>query len=288
MTAGIFRGPSLIASGAIAVCCALAASILVFAHAATELRSARALAEANERIVRLIDPTGREALESLIEALKKEDGVASVAAIELADLAATSQESTPLDTSAPSLDPLGLVAITLAGDLQSDVNERLQASLADQGISVTISAPGSAVRDAIDKARAERTAALVLAGIVSIMLLLVARWVAQLGHSRSANPAQVMAFLGATRTQALARISGPALVSGFFSGLAGVLGVVGLALVSNTLAPELVAAFLPSGLPIDTNSLTILGSTPVVSAALMRAGARAAASQAFAIEQPTP
>ncbi|MFZ4121437.1 MAG: hypothetical protein ACOYKM_07210 [Caulobacterales bacterium] len=288
MIAAIFRGPGLIATGAIAVCLALAAGVLVFAHAATEFQATRAQKSASERVVRLVDPIGREALEALMEALKKQDAVTAATPIEFTDLAAVANTRDAPEAAEAPLDPLGLVAVTLAGDSPSDIDERLQASLADLGLSVTIAGPGPPVRDAMAKAQQARFAALVLASIVAIALLLVARWIALLGISRSANPAQVLAFLGATRAQALARVSGPAIGAGFGAGLAGVLGVVGLALAIQAIAPELYGAFLPVSLPIDPISLTILASTPIVSAVFTRAGARAAASQAFAIEQPTP
>lgn len=266
--------------GAMCLALALVATVGLGTRALERIGAAQEATLAQERIARVLAPEGPAGLTEARAAFARSPDVREARVVTAQEAAAllsgwAEGESLPAD----SLANLRLVALKLNANAPEDIAERLQADLAEQGVSVEISGPGPAARSAVRRTGADRFGILSLASAVVAAALV--GFAARAGAAGQATTARLLTSLGATRSQALSLMARPIAGAGFFAGLLG--AVLALAVWAGiaAAAPE-ARALLPSpNSPITLADVVPLIAAPVIGFFAARSGARAGAGRAF-------
>jgi hypothetical protein len=269
---------SVIAAMSLAL--AVAVAIGLGARGLDRLATAREQALSEERIARLIAPLTPAAAEEARAALAGDADVAEARLIppqEAADL--VSGWAQGQDLPADAFADLRLIAIRMERNAPEAAPSRLQADLAEQGLSIEIAAPGPTARRAARRTGADRYALFALAAgaLAAAMVGLLARSV--VAHHGAA--AAMLMGLGATRAQAETLMSGRMAAAGMQAGLWGAalaLAVIGACI---GLVPALGAMAPGPDAPLVVADCVPLVAAPMIGWAAAASGARAAAGRAF-------
>ena len=263
-----------------ALALAFAAATGLGVRALERLAAAQETALSQERIARVIAPEGDAALREARTALARSPDVREARILSPAEaqtlLSGWAEEATVPEE---ALADLRLIVVRLEANAPPDIAERLQADLAEAGLSVEVAGPGDAARSA-----ARGRGGSQFAGLSFAALLVAAGVVGFASRAAAAShgaTAQLLSGLGATRAQAQSAIARPIAGAGFTAGfVAAVLAAGGwAALVS--LWPE-AAAIRPSGAsPLTLADIAPLAAAPVIGYLAARSGARAGAGRSF-------
>ncbi len=275
-------GPSphwtLIAAMSLALALAVAAGL--GARGLDRLGAAREQALSEERIARLIAPQGQAAAQEARTALASDPDVAAARLIppeEAARLVAGWAQGQ--DLPAAAFADLRLIAVQLEPTAPADAAVRIEADLAEQGLSIEIAEPGPAARSAVRRTGADQFGLIALAAAFAAAGLV--GFAARAAGASQAKSAALLASLGATRAQAQGLISGPIAMAGLQAGLlaAFLAGAAGVGLVA--LAPGLRALAPSATAPLAMSDLLPLLAAPILGWIAAASGARAAAGRAF-------
>lgn len=249
-------------------------------RALERLAGAQEAALSQERIARVVAPEGDTALREARTALARSPDVRE-ARILSPEEAQTLLSGWAEEAAIPeaALQDLRLVVVRLEADAPPDIAERLQADLAEAGLSVEFAGPGAAA-----SRTARGSGGSQFAGLSFAALIVAAGVVGFAGRAAAAahgTTAGLLAGLGATRSQAQSAIARPIAGAGFAAGLLGAaLAAAGWAAVAG-LWPE-AAAIRPSGAaPLSLADIAPLAAAPVIGYLAARSGARAGAGRSF-------
>jgi cell division protein FtsX len=265
-----------------AMCLALSMAVAVGlgARGLERLGAAQEQALARERIARLIAPESQSAAEEARAALAADPDVAEARLISPSEAAAlvsgwSSDEAVPPEAFAQ----LRLIAVRLEPTARPDAPNRLQADLAEQGLSIEIANPGPAARSAARSTGAQRLG--LAAALAAFAAFALVGFTARAEASRRAPLARMLVDLGATRSQAQRLIGGPIATLGLQAGLIGVV-LCAAALAGLVAAVPEMAAMAPSAeAPLAVADLAPLAAAPLIGWIAAGSGARAAIGRAY-------
>jgi cell division protein FtsX len=263
-----------------ALALAFAAATGLGARALERMAAAQEAALSQERIARLAAPDGDAALREARSALARSPDVRE-ARILSAEEAQTLLSGWAEDAAVPeaALEDLRLIVVRLEATAPPDIAERLQADLAEAGLSVEIVGPGAMAARAARGPGGSQFAGLSFAAlIVAAGVVGFAGRAAAAAHAATAG---LLAGLGASRAQVQTAIARPIAGAGFTAGLLGaVLAAASWGAVAG-LWPE-AAAIRPSGAaPLTLADIAPLAAAPVIGYLAARSGARAGAGRSF-------
>lgn len=249
-------------------------------RALERLAAAQEAALDQERIVRVVAPEGNGALREARAALARAADVREARIMTTAEaqslLSGWAEEAVVPEE---ALQDLRLIVVRLEANAPPTIGARLQADLAEAGLSVEIAGPGTAAR-----AAARGRGGSPFGGLTIVALVVAAAVVGFAGRAAAASQSattRLLAALGATRAQAQTALARPIAGAGFAAGVgAAAAAVAGWAALA-AYWPEAAALRPTDAAPLAMADIAPLLAAPIVGYWAARSGARAGAGRSF-------